>query len=440
MPWNYFPDLCPLGFVGSHSPEGDCKTYFECKDGLLENSGVCEMGFKFDNSRVECFDQRLVNNKCENIELEDQHNQPHEPEGVKNEQQQQPGSKDKDENLSTQLNYSPDLCPLGFVGTHSHAGKCKQYYDCKDGFLEASYTCDMFFMFDNTSGECISQRFVNSMCVSTKTEGNSDQHQPKEIEANNYDNSQPHSILETEEEQQLVKEQNNPINSEEGKHISQPGSSSNNEGEQTNNKQDQLVESSEGNDNKLESDSTPEHEEKYQMVVDPSNNYMPALCPLGFNGFHATEDCEKYYKCSDGYVGIVHTCSIGYKFDKVRGECISEHLVSPYCYGPASGPEEGQNQELGMEGQQDATSPGPSPASVGRPMPSSNMGVGANEGETALLWSDPWSDTASPTVPRSDPGVALWLRDYDNGERPPERTSLCFFMLALLPTLWAMQG
>ena len=23
--WNYFPDLCPLGFVGVNSPKGDCR-------------------------------------------------------------------------------------------------------------------------------------------------------------------------------------------------------------------------------------------------------------------------------------------------------------------------------------------------------------------------------------------------------------------------------
>ena len=83
-PDNYLPDLCPLGFVGMRSLEGNCEQYFDCEDGLLENSHLCGAGFKFDNGQGRCISERLVDSKCNAFAVgskNDQHQATHASEG-----------------------------------------------------------------------------------------------------------------------------------------------------------------------------------------------------------------------------------------------------------------------------------------------------------------------------------------------------------------------
>ena len=57
-------------------------------------------------------------------------------------------------------------------------------------------------------------------------------------------------------------------------------------------------------------------------------------CPLNFVGWHSSQDCRTYYECSNGVAGASKMCKGTQKFDKVRGECVTEDLVDRYCYGP----------------------------------------------------------------------------------------------------------
>ena len=96
-------------------------------------------------------------------------------------------------------------------GVYSPKGDCQQYYDCKNGFLEAYHVCEGGFKFDIVYGNCITQKLVDSSCNCVTLEASNELNQPI-----------------------CSRESNN--------NILQPSSSSKNEVEDTNNRLDQLVE------------------------------------------------------------------------------------------------------------------------------------------------------------------------------------------------------
>ena len=58
------------------------------------------------------------------------------------------------------------------------------------------------------------------------------------------------------------------------------------------------------------------------------------LCPGGFVGWQANDDCREYHQCSpDGFPGPTRVCAIGLKFDMVRSKCVDSEQVNEYCYG-----------------------------------------------------------------------------------------------------------
>lgn len=294
-PWNYFPDLCPMGFVGLHSPVGDCKQYYECQGGFLEASHVCEVGELFDNSRGKCISQKFVSNKCT--------------------------SADQAEVL--------DLCPKGLIGHHSPPGKnCEQYYDCYDGVLGSSHTCAAKYKFDNVRGECFSHNLVGSDCNGVVLEVNNEQHQivqqsGEEVPENFLPDLCPEGLIGLhakggdctkyyECNDMLLVAVNTcntgfKFDNTRGECISQKlvDRDCNSGTLGTNTGQDQPDDSQsgsnpeakdgEGNSNDSLTDPASEtgeenHEEEKQIVVaspDYLGTYSPDLCPPGFNGYHA---------------------------------------------------------------------------------------------------------------------------------------------------------
>ena len=75
--------------------------------------------------------------------------------------------------------------------------------------------------------------------------------------------------------------------------------------------------------------------EKQQIAFSPLETYDPDLCPKGFVGFNHKEDCTKYYECNEGYLGPVHACEDGLKFDRSLGLCFPEKYVNEDCMGVA---------------------------------------------------------------------------------------------------------
>ena len=59
------------------------------------------------------------------------------------------------------------------------------------------------------------------------------------------------------------------------------------------------------------------------------------LCPPGFTGWHSSDGCNEYQKCTAGTPGPTRVCGFGLKFDTARGQCIDEALVNiDLCEGP----------------------------------------------------------------------------------------------------------
>jgi len=385
--WNYFPDLCPLGLVGVHSPSGDCGQYYDCQDGFLEASHTCELGFLFDNSRGKCISQKFVNSEC----------------------------------TSANQMEVPDLCPKGWVGLHSPAGHdCTKYYDCYDGILGDYIICAVELKFDNIRGECVAQDLVDSDCNGIVLEVNNELHEIYDSGASGAEDL----ILEGSPE--IALEMNNEQNQAvdygiENDNISRPES---------------VLESEdgEGNIGNSQSDSISDYEEEDETVLVTLDNYSPDLCPLGFAGFHAKEDCTKYYECTDGFIRSIHTCASSFKFDKVRNRCISGELVSDFCYGPSLETEEEQKEiESGEE--LNIIPPNPSPSSM----------TGGTRPSEALVWSNTSTPTifkneSEPNWHESEPDWAHYLREYDNGEEVTRQSNFCLWMLALLQifSLWPL--
>ncbi|KAL7541833.1 LOW QUALITY PROTEIN: hypothetical protein ACHAXR_011262 [Thalassiosira sp. AJA248-18] len=405
--WNYFPDLCPVGLVGLHSPEGDCLKYYDCKDGLLEASHRCELGFMFDNRRRKCIDQKFVSSNCESgIDLAANIGHHESDEGVGENNDISILESDNKQQLddilegATPENHSlEDICPVGLIGFYAK-DDCSKFYECDNAILLAVHTCDEGNRFDTIQGKCVSQNLVGSNCESNKNEN-----QPSGSGLGSDSISQSDSELEK------------PV-------------------EQTNNTQNELIEPGDGNNINSRPDSVPENEEDSQIVEEPPHNYSPGLCPVGFNGFHAKEDCTKYYECTDGYVGLVHTCTRSYKFDKVSGRCISEELVNSYCYGPALDKENEQKQKQKTDNDQITAAearPSHSPIPVGRPTTAPDLVVEANEGGGSFVWSN----TTTPTVPKNEsetPHWANWVKEYEeNGETASRRRYHRLWMLTLIP-------
>ena len=398
--------LCPPGFVGLHSPKGDCKKYYDCTDGLLIATHMCQVGQLFDNESQRCHGQEFVNNKCQPVSIQEDYEKNKSNAGktdivksnttlvVENEQYLDVTSKE-----TLPDNYRPDLCPLGFNGLRSPEGDCKHYYDCKDELLQQSHVCGVGLMFDNVQGSCISQKLVNNKCRVSILETSTDQNQASAA-------------------------------SEE------PSHGSTNEAAQTNINQSQIAESSKGDSDNTLSEVVSKDEQK---TLVPSDNYSLDLCPPGFDGFHTKEKCTQYFECSNGYVGFVHTCTEKFKFDKVSSRCISEDLVTQFCYGPALNAEQKQNPTIDTGGEQADVSVNPplspSPAtSIARPVPSRNEG-GVNGEQTSLM-----SDTLTPSAPNIDsdhPRFTNWLREDMNGEIAPAKMYPYLWMLStVLPISW----
>jgi len=62
---------------------------------------------------------------------------------------------------------------------------------------------------------------------------------------------------------------------------------------------------------------------------------QPAVCPEGYNGWQTDAACKEYFQCTNGSPGVVRVCMLGFKFDRVRGNCMDELTVNDFCYGPA---------------------------------------------------------------------------------------------------------
>ncbi|KAL7547187.1 hypothetical protein ACHAWF_010511 [Thalassiosira exigua] len=312
--------------------------------------------------------------------------------------------------------WNPDLCPLGFIGKRSPVGDCQKYFLCDSGFLKASYTCDLGFLFDNGSGECLSQEVVNSSCeYIAPPDVVSGENQPDEpVEAENSLQLGTFQDGQTEEYQSRPDSgtYNSIISPSGTPPVASPSGTPPVDGTgQTNTGPSQIA---------IASDPPAVSGGGIGIIPESdydTGNFRPDLCPVGFNGMNTNEDCTNYYECTDGYVGYFYGCESGFKYDKVRGHCISNELVNRYCYGPAVNYEQDQ-------GESQKPSLFPSPVDV--PVPSSS-----SEGwSTAEGGSFVWSDTASPTLPQNESNEwAFWAGEMNSsGGRSPRRLCSCFLI------------
>lgn len=128
-------DRCPLNFIGWHSSP-DCKTYYECSNGVAGDSKVCEAGLKFSKTHGVCVYDYIVDQYCYGPPIEE-----------------------KEEQTDTLT------CPPGFVGWQSSVGSCIEYNECRvDGSIGATYVCDEGMRFDKVRKICINAAMVNDFC------------------------------------------------------------------------------------------------------------------------------------------------------------------------------------------------------------------------------------------------------------------------------------
>jgi hypothetical protein len=198
VPENYFPELCPLGINGLHSPQGDCKQFHDCHDGLLHSSHVCEAGLMFDNGQGRCISQRLVDSKCTMVTLETSHDQQQATDvhagsatvsppsyaskneaahtnnmqnqsleasaaGTHNTLEAETAPEEDQTAVVPPDTYSPDMCPPDFSGHHANKD-CTQYYECSDGYVGFVHTCSANHLFDKVRNRCISGELVSRYC------------------------------------------------------------------------------------------------------------------------------------------------------------------------------------------------------------------------------------------------------------------------------------
>jgi len=341
------PDLCPSSFVGLHSPEGDCKHYYDCKNGLVYASHTCQEGQLFDRNTGECVNERFVNNKCEHTtgKLALNESKGDTPGISKQTPSFEAGLEQQFDLLPEEnvpANYLPDLCPLGFVGAHSLGGDCEQYFDCRDGLFENFHTCGAGLKFDNGQGRCISQKLVDSQCNAVVPETSSDHNQT--------------------------------IDASEGNVTSfDSTSSSENEAGKATGSHDQVVGSSEGNNIKLLPD--PASEEDQQILASLGSREEP------------------------------------HQESKLNG---IQYVISP------------------------TPSLSPSPTSVTPQIASFDSEGGANKEKAALERSG----TPTPTIPRIDlDQLDSYWREAWFGDRAPAHIICCdrWILAIVLPTILAMQ-
>jgi len=238
-------------------------------------------------------------------------------------------------------------------------------------------------------------------------------------------------------------------------------------------------------------------------------NYLPDLCPLGFVGVRSLAgDCEHYFDCNNGLLESSYVCGVGFKFDNGQSSCVSERLVGSKCTAStqetssnqhqatdsseedkkiaqsASSPEseaaqhqmvgpwgdsndnlpsesfeeaqqilassnsrEEQHQEPNISGNQNvmSTKPpvSPSPTSVAIPMASFNHQDGTSKGKSTFIKSS----TSTPTSPKidSDRPEFYWVKkDFinglaKNGERAQAQICCYRWMLSMPSIILVMQ-
>ena len=134
-------DLCPLNYVGWHS-KGDCKEYYECKNGTAGPIHTCGEGLKFDKVRHECYSDNLVNSYCYGPALESSGGQEETdiPKGDNS-------TKGNDDNATNQL------CFDGYTGWEARSG-CREFYWCEDGAPDVIHDCGEDLLFDRELQRC----------------------------------------------------------------------------------------------------------------------------------------------------------------------------------------------------------------------------------------------------------------------------------------------
>ena len=267
-----------------------------------------------------------------------------------------------------------DLCPKQLIGLYAPPNKyCYNYFDCFDGLLGGSGVCRAKQKFDNIRGECVKEDLVDSNCNGKVLEVDNEHHQTYVSSVSETGNDQQTSSL-------------------------IPGPS------------DLQDESEPKSSDLLPSVTASVAGDDEEITIIAEDGILDTnLCPEGYIGFHVKEDCTQYYECKDGWVGSIHTCPQGLKFDKVRNRCSSEE-VSQFCYGTALEAAAEQNN-----GPMDhSSSPNSSPAS---------------ESDSVT------TNASSPTSPKHTPPWLYWT--VENGsirERSLMPSCLC---LALLPIMIA---
>ena len=290
-------------------------------------------------------------------------------------------------------------CPLNFVGWHS-SKDCKSYYYCEQGVASSTNSCGDGMKFDKTRGKCTTD-FVDEFCYGKE--------------------SYPHNT--------------GPV--------TQPG--------------------------------TPKE-----------------LCPPGYTGWHSSDGaCNEYQKCTGGYPAATRVCGFGLKFDITRGECIDQALVNiASCTGPAP---QGQGQlcpsgsftgwvlrnacieysycENGQAGvintcangfQFDIVSAVCKPAAevncggmevneqqqvpnyptlpIDESDSNSSLGVTQPPTTAPTTVQDPfaWSNTAPPTVPKSESKIPPWMFKQEPNGGVVSETSLLHISLFMAASIFWM--
>jgi len=170
-------DRCPLNYVGLHSSK-DCRSYYECSNGVASNTNRCGDSLKFDKVRGHCVSEGLVNQYCYGSPLSesDKVGEPgtyycassmaelDEKCGLATECT---GSSDDCPKGQSCLRYicqqSLDLCPLNYIGWHS-TPDCMIYYGCTNGIPSYTNRCEESYKFDKFSGSCVSEDLVDQYC------------------------------------------------------------------------------------------------------------------------------------------------------------------------------------------------------------------------------------------------------------------------------------
>ena len=306
---------------------------------------MCPADYSYNNDRGECIPQKYVNEECATkMELE-----------------------------------VLDLCPKQLIGLYAPPNKyCYNYFDCFDGLLGGSGVCRAKQKFDNIRGECVKEDLVDSNCNGKVLEVDNEQHQT-------YVSSVTESSL-----------------------IPGPSDLQDESEPKSSDLLPSITASVAGDDKEITITVEDEHTSTVSSHSNAEDGILDTnLCPEGYNGYHVKEDCTQYYECTDGWVGSIHTCPQGLKFDKVRNRCSSEE-VSQFCYGAALEAAAEQNKAI-------SSAPNSSPTS---------------ESESVT------TNASSPTAPKhTPPWLYLTVENGSNRERSFMMTSnLC---LAVLPIMIA---